>query len=194
MHATLSAGPAVTVLGGGAVSDERAFSTEAGYALGETVGSHPVRTRTEATDAALSLAAQARHSLRLFSRNLDTRMYSTEAFCQAVIALTRRHRYSFIRILVQDPTPAIKSNHRLIQPIQQLTSYIGIRRVAADWQDETSAGLLADERGLLWIPDAASYTATVDFHAGPRARSYRQWFDNVWESSEIDPEFRRLLI
>ncbi len=176
------------------MSHERAFSAEAGYVLGETSGSHRVRTSAEAADAALALATQARYSLRLFSRNLDTRLYATEAFCQAAIALTRRHRYSFIRILVQDPTPAIKANHRLIEPIQQLTSDIGIRRVAADWQNETSAGLLADERGLLWIPDAADYAGTVDFHAGPRARTYRQWFDEVWEASETDPEFRRLLI
>ncbi len=174
--------------------DERAFSAHAGYILGETSGRHRVRTRPEAGDAALSLAEQARHALRLFSRDLDTRMYSTEAFCRAVTALARHHRYSFIRILVQDPTPAIKTNHRLLGPIQQLTSHIGIRRVANDWQNETSAGLLADERGLLWIPDGSDYTGTVDFHAGPRARTYRQWFDEVWEASETDPEFRRLLI
>jgi len=176
------------------MSEQRVLSATSGFMLGETSGTHRVGSSAEAADAALGLAEQARHALRLFSRSLDIRVYGSEAFCNAVVALAQRHRYSFIRILVQDPTPAIKANHRLLQPIQQLTSHIGVRRVAGDWQREPSAGLLVDEQGLLRYPNAEYFEATVDFHAGPRARSYRQWFDQVWAASASDPEFRQLLI
>jgi len=69
-----------------------------------------------------------------------------------------------------------------------------VRRVAADWEDEIFAFLLADEQGLLWRPYADQYEGMVDFSAGPRGRELRKWFDKVWEASESEPELRNLQI
>ncbi|MDZ7748594.1 MAG: hypothetical protein U5K43_06950 [Halofilum sp. (in: g-proteobacteria)] len=93
---------------------------------------------------------------------------------------------------MQDPTPAIKGDHRLIGLAQQLSSHIGVRRVGPDWQNEVGTGLLADDHGLLWRAAGDRYEGSVDFAAGPRALEFRQWFDDVWEHSVPDPEFRRL--
>ncbi len=176
------------------MSQTAPFTGDAGYVLGETAGPTRVTHAAEAADAARALARQARHGLRIFTRDLDARLYGSEAFCDAVTRLVRTNRYALVRIVVQDPTPAIKDGHRLVGVVQHLTSNIGVRRAAQDWQNEVSAGLLADEQGLLWRPDGGRFEGTVDFKAGPRARDFRQWFDQVWENSESDPEFRRLLI
>lgn len=176
------------------MSDEEPFTAGADFVLGETTGARRLERVEQTADAALALARQARHSLRIFSRDLDARLYSTPAFRDAVSRLARRSRGSFVRLLVQDPTPAIKADHRLIGLIQQLSSHIGIRRVAADWQDEIGAGMLADDRGVLWRPYGDRFQGTVDFAAGPRALELRAWFDDIWENSAPDPEFRRLWI
>jgi hypothetical protein len=181
-------------LEGLALTQTAPFTGDAGYVLGETAQPVRVSHAAEIADAALALARQARHGLRIFTRDLDAGLYDSEAFCDAVTRLARANRYAFVRIVVQDPTPAIKDGHRLVGVVQHLTSHIGVRRAAQDWQNEVSAGLLADEQGLLWRADGGRYEGTVDFKAGPKARDFRQWFDPVWESSETDPEFRRLLI
>lgn len=176
------------------MADPAPFSDRDHYRLGETVGEHRVHDLHEARDAALALAQQARLQLRIFTRHLDTGLYSTPGFRDAVSELARRGRQTEVRILVQDPTPAIRRHHELIGLIQHLSSHIGARRVAPDWEDEAFAFLLADEQGLLWHPHGDRYEGMVDFAAGPRGRERRKWFDTVWESSEPEPEFRRLRI
>jgi hypothetical protein len=173
--------------------NERArFTDSNAFRLGETAGEQRLEGIGDAADAALALATQARLSLRIFTHDLDPRLYSDEAFYSAVSALARAGRRTFVRILVQDPSRAIQDGHRLIGLIQHLPSHIGVRRVGADWQDERFAFQIADEQGVLWRSDADRYEGSVDFHAGPRARELRKWFDDVWENSEPDPEFRRL--
>lgn len=164
------------------------------FGLGETAGEHPVQGLDEARGAALALARQARQRLRIFTRHLDAALFSTPEFRDAVSELARRGRATEVRILVQDPTPAIRQHHALIGVIQHLSSHIGVRRVGRDWEDEVFAFLLADEQGLLWRPYADRYEGTVEFAAGPRGRELRKWFDDVWESSVPDPEFRNLRI
>lgn len=164
------------------------------YRLGETAGEHRVHDLDEARGAALGLARQARHQLRIFTRDLDAALFSTAEFRDAVSELARRGRRTEVRILVQDPTPAIRRHHALVGVIEHLSSHIGVRRVGPDWEDEIFAFVLADEQGLLWRPYADQYEGVVDFSAGPRGRELRKWFDGVWDSSTPDPEFRNLRI
>lgn len=170
------------------------FGDREQYRLGETPGEHRLRDASDARAAALALARQARLQLRIFSRDLDAGLYSNPEFRQAVSDLARAGRQTEVRILVQDPTPAIRRHHELIGLIQQLSSHIGARRVASDWEDEVFAFLLADESGLLWRPYGDQYEGSVDFAAGPRGRELRKWFDTVWDSSQPEPEFRNLRI
>lgn len=176
------------------MTDEHQRFPDDAYVLGETAGEHRIERAAEAAEAALALTQQARQSLRIFTRDLDAVLYSTDAFRDAVSALARKHPETHIRILIQDPTPALKAGHRLIGLTQQLSSHIAVRRVADDWADEPSAFLVADGRGLLWRTQGDRYEGIVDFRAGPRARQLVTWFDRVWDNSQPDPEFRKLAL
>lgn len=174
------------------MSQPASYTDRDTYRLGETAGEHAIAASDEARDAALSLARQARLGLRIFTPDLDGALYSNEAFRSAVSELARAGRRTFVRMLVQDPSRAVRDDHRLIDLAQNLPTHIGVRRVGNDWQDERFAFLIADEKGVLWRPAGDRFEGTVDFHAGPRARELRKWFDDVWEQSTPDPEFRRL--
>lgn len=176
------------------MTDETQRFTDDAYVLGETAGEHRIERAAEAAAAALALTRQARQSLRIFTRDLDAALYSTDEYRDAVSTLARSRPETHVRILIQDPTPAIKSGHRLIGLTQQLSSHIAVRRVAEDWAEEPSAFLLADDRGLLWRIQSDRYEGIVDFRAGPRARELMTWFDRVWDNSQPDPEFRKLAL
>lgn len=176
------------------MTDNKPRFTDDSYVLGETAGEHRIERAAEAAAAALALTRQARQSLRIFTRDLDAALYSSEDYRDAVSALARQQPETHIRILIQDPTPAIKAGHRLIGLTQQLSSHIAMRRVGEDWADEPSAFLIADGRGLLWRTQGDRYEGIVDFRAGPRARELVTWFDRVWDNSQTDPEFRTLAL
>lgn len=164
------------------------------FVLGETRGEHRLEQPWETVDAALALVRQARRAVRIFSHNLDAPLYATSDFTQAVSEFARRSPHTFVRILVRDPTPAIRQHHPLVDMIRVLSSHIEARRTAAEWIDEPFAFLVADDHGLLYRPYGDRFEGIVDFAAGAGAVERRRWFDYVWEQSQPEPEFRRLSV
>lgn len=160
--------------------------------LGETKGAYRLSTRAEVYTAALALLLQARRSLRLFSYDLDSAVLADDLVANAASELARRNRHTFIRFLVQDPRPAARIQHPLIRIIQSLPSHIGARRAAAEWAGESCVVLIVDDQGLLYRPDHDRFDGTVEFSARATAARYRDWFDDIWERSTPEPEFRRL--
>lgn len=175
------------------MSDTGRFTGDPAFArVGDTPGDHRLDDQAATRDATLALALAARRSLRIFSRDLDVSLLGTDAFIDAASALARRSRHTFIRILVQDPRPAVTQHHPLIPLIQGLPSHIGARRVADEWSREAFAFIQADNHGLLYRPHGDRFEGKVNFAAGPTAVQYRDWFDEVWERSTPEREFRRL--
>lgn len=160
--------------------------------LGETKGVYRLSTRAEVYTAALALLLQARRSLRLFSYDLDSAVLADDLVANAVSELARRNRYTFIRFLVQDAKPAARTQHPLIRIIQSLPSHIGARRTAEEWAGESCVALIVDDEGVLYRPDHGRFDGTVEFSARATAARYRDWFDDIWERSTPEPEFRRL--
>lgn len=149
-------------------------------------------TSEDNRQAALQLVTQARRSLAIFSRDLEPAIYNTADFVTAVQQLALRSRYSRIRMVVIDPLPAVTDGHRLIELTRRLSSYMEIRRPSEDHAKLAEAFLITDDTGLLYRPLAARYEGFADpdnpFEASTRLRR----FDEIWETAEPEPEFRRL--
>ncbi len=160
--------------------------------LGETQTPFKISTPAEVQLAALLLARQSRRCLKIFSHDLEEMIYNNEAFVKSVVKIVKWHRSTFVQILVQDPVPALKCGHLLIEESQRLSSQIQIRRTDKDFRDKTKCYLLADDVGLLVRNHWNSYEGTVKFHAGGDAIKYHRLFSNAWETGVPEVEFRRL--
>ncbi|MGA9855920.1 MAG: hypothetical protein WBR29_11665 [Gammaproteobacteria bacterium] len=146
----------------------------------------------ENRDAALELARGAHINLVLFSRDLEPVIYDNRDFVTAVQQLALRSRYSHVRILVIDPTAAIKDGHRLIELGRRLSSFIEFRRPPQEQSQRSDSFLVIDETGLLYRPLASRYEGFADPDNAFEARLHLREFDAIWEQSEPESEFRRL--
>ena len=145
-------------------------------------------------DLALELARQCKKTLDIFSRDLESSIYSTKEFIQAVSDLAVRSKYSRIRILVQDPSCCVRDDHRMIGLCQRLNSYIEMRKPGYLYKDFNEAFLIADQTGLLHKRLADRFDGVVSFNSPLKAREMTRFFTEVWETAEIDPNFRRLYL
>jgi hypothetical protein len=143
-------------------------------------------------EAALQLARGARMHMALFTRDLEPVIYDNQDFATAVQELALRSRYSQIRILVIDPTAAIKDGHRLIELGRRLSSFIEFRRPAPELIHRSDTFMIIDESGLLYRPLAERYEGFADPNNAFEARQHLHEFDAIWEQSEPESEFRRL--
>jgi hypothetical protein len=149
-------------------------------------------TSQENRVAALELVREARMSMALFTHDLDPIIYDTQEFVDAVQELALRSRHSRIRIVVIDPSVAIKDGHRLIELGRRLTSFIEFRTPSQEYAKRSDSFLLIDESGLLYRPLADRYEGFADPDNAFETRSRLREFDALWEQSEPEPEFRRL--
>ena len=151
-------------------------------------GVEPIR------EVSADLVRQARRELRIFTRDLDARIYDQQDFLDAVKGLALNSSQSRIRILLQDDQPAVKNGHRLIEIARRLTSSIAIRIPIAEYRHHAASFLVADSSGYVYRELSTVYEATADYHGPLEAQPLIAFFDEVWERSLPDPELRRLYL
>jgi hypothetical protein len=151
-------------------------------------------TRAETRHATELMVQQSLSTLEIFTRDLDAPLYDQEAFLQALSALCLGNRKACIRILVQDPSPAVKRGHRLIELSRRLSSLIELRQPHPDYRHHNEAFLIADSCGLIYRALADRYEGIADFYDPVAAQRKLDFFTEVWERSEPHPDLRRLYI
>lgn len=164
------------------------------FALGATQRELVAGSREELCLLTQHMAEQAKRSVHIVSRHLDPELYNYPAFIETLRHLARRSKYTEIRVLVQDSTPAVKNGHRLIQLSQQLSSYVKIRKLHNDYKDYLRAFMVADGEGYVLREFSDRYEAVIDYHAPRQAKELLKFFTEAWEISEPDPQLQRLYI
>lgn len=149
-------------------------------------------TAEDNRDAALALAQGARRSISILTVDLEPAVYDTEDFIETVKQLALSSRFAQIRILVQDPTRAVKEGHRLVELARRLSSFIEIRKPHEDYRTTAEAFLIADESGLLYRTVATRYEGIADVADAAQARDKLKLFNQIWQRSEPEQELRGL--
>jgi hypothetical protein len=149
-------------------------------------------TRADTQHATDLMASQVQSTLEIFSRDLDPVLYAREPFLDALNALCHRNRKARIRMLVQDPTDAVRRSPRVVELARRLSSSIQIRQPHNDYHHYNEAFLVADGCGLIHRKFADRYEGAANFYAPIQAQRKLAFFTEVWERSQVHPEFRRL--
>lgn len=154
----------------------------------------PFESREDARRHTLAMFAQAQHSLRLYSPDLEPWLYNQSDIVQAATSFLLAHPRNHLRILLADPTLAIRQGHRLLTLARRLTSSIQIRTLNPDYPAQTSAFLVVDERCLLIRPEPERIAGYALYQNPGRARALRHQFDTAWERSLSHPDLRSFLL
>ncbi|RMD79402.1 MAG: acyltransferase [Gammaproteobacteria bacterium] len=148
--------------------------------------------RQALAEGALTLARQARRGLELHSRELDPALYGSPAFVEAVKALCLRGPRVQVRILLEDPRPAVQEGHRLVELAHRLPSRVRILRPEERHLPMEEEYLLADGTGLLHRLLAARHQGRLCLHAPLEVRRLQAAFEERWQIAEPHPDLRRL--
>ncbi len=164
------------------------------YKLGDTAEEVKINTVEENKNAAIALAKQARHSIDIFSQDMDTEIYNNNEFEQSIFDLAKRHPNTKIRILTKDSAMAVRNGHRLIKLAQSITSSVFINNPSAEYKDKKCAFLVVDKLGMLYRVTAnnRNYKASINFMSPQRASKLTDFFNEVWEHSAPDIQTRRI--
>lgn len=166
----------------------------AAFILGEHATLERFSQPAEARAHALALLQQAQRSLCIYSHDLEPWLYhhsSVQDACSRFLLASPRNQ---LRILLRDPSRAVKEGHRLLSLSRRLSSNLKIRKLHPDYQNEALGFLLADDRGLLLLPELGQPNGYALYQDPGRNRQRRAQFDQAWDTSITDADLRSFLL
>lgn len=160
--------------------------------LGENRELIRLESRDDNRLAATRMVEQGQYSLRLYTPNLDPRIFDTNEFIEAVKKLALASTHSKVYILIKDPTAAVTRGHRIVELARKISSHIFIHRAAEEDQDRVDSFMIVDDVGVIRRPHADRYEGSVEFNNPGEARLLIKEFKDAWERSVPEAELRRL--
>ena len=141
------------------------------------------------------IAADARHKLWIYTRDLDRILLDREAFLDQVKRLALSGRGAGVRIIVHEPAIAVRDGHRLLSLATRMSSYVSLRKpVSEQDRHDPSAFIANDVGGYFHRTLASRFEGEGNTHGPGRHRQLLEYFNQVWERSEEDPELRRMAL
>jgi hypothetical protein len=135
------------------------------------------------TQATLKLITSAHLQLRVFSQELDRRVWNDPGIVELLRSFALRSVRAELRILVNRPQVAAQRGHRLVELAHRLPSRIQIRELLEERRGLATEYAIADEYALLYKRRHDDLEAQWHAHAPLDAREQRRRFDLLWEES-----------
>ncbi|MDJ0939651.1 MAG: hypothetical protein QNJ00_07790 [Woeseiaceae bacterium] len=151
-----------------------------------------ISTKEEMRQAAITIAKEAKRKVSIFTHDLEPGIYDDPEFLEVIKRLVLSQTYSRIRVLIADPTRAIKNGNNFVHLGRRLNTYIEFRHVREDLRTHAEAFCIADETALVYRLQAPRWEGIADTHEPAVAKLYGKMFDEIWLASEVEVEFRQL--
>lgn len=164
------------------------------FLLGEEPAVQHFELPEQARAHALALISQARRSLCIYTNDLEPWLYHQAAVQQACSTFLLANPKNRLRILLADPSRAIKEGHRLLNLARRLSSNCQIRKMHPDYPIEAVTFLLADRHGLLLRPKLEQPAGFALYNDAGRVKVRQAQFDQAWDVSQTDADLRSFLL
>lgn len=142
--------------------------------------------------AAIDVAREAKRKVSIFTQDLEPGIYDDPEFLEVIKRLVLSQTYSRIRVLIADPTRAVKNGNNFVHLGRRLNSYIEFRHVREDLRTHAEAFCIADNTALVYRLQANRWDGIADTYEPAVTKLYYKMFDEIWFASEVEVEFRQL--
>ena len=151
-----------------------------------------ISTREEMREAAIQVVREASRKVSIFTHDLEPGIYDNSDFLEIIKRLVLSKTYARIRVLIANPSKAVKNGNDFVHLGRRLNTYIEFRNVRDDFRTHAEAFCIADETALVYRLQADRWEGIVDTHEPSVADLYGKMFDEIWLASETKMEFRQL--
>lgn len=151
-----------------------------------------ISTKEEMLEAVIEVANLASRRISIFTHDLDPGNYDDPDFLKIVTRMVLSQTYSRIRVLIANPSRAMKNGNNFVHLGRRLSTYIEFRHVREDLRTHTESFCIADEVALVYRLQHTKWEGIADTFEPAVAKLYGETFDEIWQASEVEIEFRQL--
>ena len=151
-----------------------------------------ISTQQEMRSAVIRVAREASRRVSIYTHDLEPGIYDDHDFLEVIKHMVLSQTYARIRVLIADPSRAIKNGNAFVQLGRRLNTYIEFRHVREDFRTHPESFCIADESAIVYRLDANRWEGIADTYEPAVCRHYSSIFDEIWLASEVAIEFRQL--
>lgn len=151
-----------------------------------------ISTQEEMRQAVIEVASEASRRVSIFTHDLEPGIYDDPDFLEVIKRLVLSQAYARIRVLIADPSRAVKNGNAFVHLGRRLNTYIEFRHVREDLRTHAESFCIADETALVYRLQASRWEGIADTFEPSITRVYGRMFDEIWHASEVAFEFRQL--
>ena len=137
----------------------------------------------ETCDAIINLSQNTLRSLKIFTPDLEHKLYDNDEFIQNILNFVRGNRHAQVQILVSDLSHSIKYGHRLLRLAQQLTSAMQIRITPEEYRETSISFIQIDQSIFIFKPDSSEQLAIYS-NCKIRSNSLQEFFTHAWDQAQ----------
>lgn len=168
----------------------------AGFQLGESETFLRLDGAEQFSRAELALIRQARRKLYIVTPDFEPERYNSVFFADVLSSFIRRSRFVDARILIGDPTIAVRWGHKLVHLARRLPSKLLIRQLSREdfdtAEERAQAWMVADDIGLLRRDPGDGMKGMLAAKSIPHAQRASDKFIELWERAREVKDFRNL--
>ncbi|MGH8194504.1 MAG: hypothetical protein ACREQ8_08915 [Woeseiaceae bacterium] len=142
--------------------------------------------------AVIDVASEATRRVSIFTHDLEPGIYDDPDFLEVVKRLVLAQAYARVRVLIADPSRAVKNGNSFVHLGRRLNTYIEFRHVREDLRTHAESFCIADETALVYRLQARRWEGIADTYEPAIAKLYGKLFDEIWQASEVEIEFHQL--
>jgi hypothetical protein len=151
-----------------------------------------ISTQEEMRQAVIKVALEAKRKVSIFTRDLEPGIYDDPEFLEIIKRLVLSQTYARIRVLIAEPSRAVKNGNNFVHLGRRLNTYIEFRHVREDLRTHSEAFCIADQTALVYRLQAQRWDGIADTYEPAVAKLYGSMFDEIWLASAVEMEFRQL--
>jgi hypothetical protein len=148
--------------------------------------------------ALLALLESLRRSLQLYTPHLDARLYNESSVLDAIRTQVIENPRTRFQLIIPPAESWRRACPHFLQLSQRLSSALELRTLAKgeprERQEFSQSFLIADEHALLLLADPYRLVGSYAPQTSGKTKELLNFFQQIWEKSEPDPELRQLRI
>ena len=160
---------------------------------GNTDNDVQLENTEEVCNAIIKLSSSALRSIKIFTPDLEYKLYDNETFRETLLNFARGNRHANIQILVNDISFAVQRGHQLIRLAQKLSSAMKIKITPEEYTDTTIAFIQIDQSDFIFKTNSANPHA-LQCSCKNRTDKLLEYFTPAWEQAEIAPQSKQFHI
>ena len=149
-------------------------------------------SQQEVRAAVVEVTGVAQRMLSIFTHDLEPQIYAHDDFLEAVKRFVLSRSFTRVRVLIAEPSRAMKLSNRFVTMGRRLNSYIEFRHLHEELRVYSEAYMIADDSALMFRADAARWEGLSDTFEPAVARKYLARFEELWVACEPAQELREL--